>query len=58
VAPEGRGADPHLTRELIDAYRCLVVRNHSRLLEQIARRVLGQSGGPLMEGYYRAAPPE
>lgn len=53
-----RGADPHLARELIDAYRCLVVHNDKALMEQIARRVLDQSGGPLMEGYYQAASPE
>ncbi|MCA1693737.1 MAG: nucleotidyltransferase domain-containing protein, partial [Actinobacteria bacterium] len=53
-----RGADPHLARKLIDAYRSLVVRNDTRPLEQITRRVLDQSGGPLMEGYHRAAPPE
>jgi hypothetical protein len=53
-----RSADPHLARELIDAYRSLVVHNDTRPLEQIARRVLDQSGGPLMEGYHRPAPPE
>ena len=53
-----RGADPHLARELIDAYRSLVAHRDTRPLEQIARQVLDQSGGPLMEGYYRAAPPE
>lgn len=50
-----RGADPSLAHELIDAYRCLVARSDPRPLERIARRVLDQSGGPLMEGYHQAA---
>jgi hypothetical protein len=53
-----RGVDPYLARELIDAYRSLVAHAEKRPLEQIARQILDQSGGPLMEGYHRAAPPE
>jgi hypothetical protein len=45
-----RAADSHLARELMDAYRCLVVHNDRRPLEQIMRRVLDQSGGPLIGG--------
>ncbi len=51
-----RAAAPDLARELVDAYRCLVARNDTRPLEQIVQRVLDQSGGPLREGYHRAAP--
>jgi hypothetical protein len=53
-----RGADPYLARNLIDAYRCLVAHLDTRPLERIVRQVLDQAGGPLMEGYHRAAPPE
>jgi hypothetical protein len=53
-----KGADPYLARNLIDAYRSLVTHLDTRPLERITRQVLHQAGGPLMEGYHRAAPPE
>jgi hypothetical protein len=53
-----RDADPDLAQELIKGYRRLVVHMDTRPLKRIARQALDQSGGPLMEGYHRAAPPE
>lgn len=51
-----RAAEPALSRDLIDAYRCLVALDGRQKLAQVARRVLDESGGPLMEGYHRDAP--